>query len=351
MLSIVGLICRNPFTRTLRATHSCAIAKEWRLGDKSPRPNAADILFTSRTRAMPTISLIRFSFSLRRAFVLASAILLLAAGTARAQDKDPVVAKVNGVEIRQSDLALAEEEAGQLPPMSEAQKRDYLVTFMADMLLVSKEAEKKKLGDSAAFKKKLAFARNKLLMQSILEKAGKDALTEPAMRKVYDDAIKEMGQEQEVRARHILVRAVAGDEKAGKDAEDKIKGVIARVKKGEEFEKLAAEITEDPSGKANGGDLGFFTKEQMVPEFADAAFKLEKGQISEPVKTQFGWHVIKLEDKRTKQPPKFEEVKGQVEQYVVRKAQADLVTGLRGSAKVEKMYKTEEPAKPDADKK
>ena len=124
-----------------------------------------------------------------------------------------------------------------------------------------------------------------------------------------------MGQEQEVHARHILIRAAAGDEKASKAAEDKIKAVIVRLKKGEDFAKVAKEVTEDPSGKANGGDLGYFTKEQMVPEFADVAFKLEKGQISEPVKTQFGWHVIKVEDKRTKPAPKFEEVKPQIEQF------------------------------------
>ena len=74
-------------------------------------------------------------------------------------------------------------------------------------------------------------------------------------------------------------------------------------------------MTEDPSGKANGGDLGYFTKEQMVPEFADVAFKLNKGEISEPVKTQFGWHVIKVEDKRVKPAPTFDEVKPQIEQY------------------------------------
>jgi peptidyl-prolyl cis-trans isomerase C len=150
-----------------------------------------------------------------------------------------------------------------------------------------------------------------------------------------------MGHEQEVHARHILIRAAAGDDKASKDAEDKIKAVIVRLKSGEDFEKVAKEVTEDPSGKANGGDLGYFSKEQMVPEFSDTAFKLDKGQISVPVKTQFGWHVIKVEDKRLKPMPKFEEVKPQIEQYVTRKAQAELVTSLRASAKIEKMYKTE----------
>jgi peptidyl-prolyl cis-trans isomerase C len=218
------------------------------------------------------------------------------------------------------------------------------------MILVSKAAQDKKLGDSADFKRKLEFARKKLLMEGLLQSVGKEAVTNEAMHQVYDEAVKQIAEEKEVHARHILFRAPSGDDKAAKEAEDKVKAVIVRLKKGEDFAKVAAEVTEDPSGKANGGDLGYFTKEQMVPEFSDAAFKLETGQISDPVKTQFGWHVIKVEDKRTKQAPKFEDVKPQIENFVVRKAQAELVTKLRADAKIERMdkpAKTEEkPAAP-----
>lgn len=290
----------------------------------------------------------------RRAGILAAslagllALLMASASPLAAQDKDPLAAKVDGVEIHESDLAAAEEEAGQLPPMSPDAKKDYLVTLLADMILVSKEAETRKLGDTPAFKSKLEFARKKLLMESLLSATGQAAMTDAAMHKVYDDAIKQMGEEQEVHARHILIRAAAGDDKASKAAEDKIKAIITRLKKGEDFSKVAGEVTEDPSGKANGGDLGYFTKEQMVPEFAEVAFKLDKGQISDPVKTQFGWHVIKVEDKRTKAPPKFEDVKPQIEQYVQRKAQADLVTKLRANAKIEKMYTPPAPDTPAA---
>lgn len=280
-------------------------------------------------------------------FAAAAALLMVAAGPLHAED-DPVVAKVNGTEIHQSDLAVAEQEAGQLPPMSADAKKDYLVQFMADMILVSKAAEEKKIGDNADFKRRADFARKKLLMSDLLQQVGKVAVTDEAMHKVYDEAVKQMGQEKEVHARHILIRVTPGDEKASQAAEEKIKAVIARLKKGEDFATVAKEVTEDPSGKANGGDLGYFTKDQMVPEFAEVAFKLEKGQISEPVKTQFGWHVIKVEDTRMKQPPKFDEVKPQIEQYVVRKAQADLVTKLRADAKIEKFYKTEDATKPDA---
>jgi peptidyl-prolyl cis-trans isomerase C len=286
----------------------------------------------------------------RPAGLLAATLMLalVAAGSAAAQDKDPLLAKVNGVEIHQSDLTVAEEEAGQLPPMSPDAKRDYLVQFVADMILVSKAAEDKKMDNAPQFKQRLAFARNKLLMEELLQSTGKAALTDEAMHKVYDDALKQMGEVQEVHARHILIRATPGDEKASTAAKAKIEAIIARLKKGEDFEKLAKDVTEDPSGKTNGGDLGYFSKEQMVPEFSEVAFKLDKGQISEPVKTQFGWHVIKVEDKRVKPAPKFDEVKPQIEQFVTRKAQAELVQSLRASAKVEKMYKTEEPKPPAA---
>ncbi len=156
-------------------------------------------------------------------------------------------------------------------------------------------------------------------MEDMLQSVGKAALTDEAMHKVYDEAVKQMGEEQEVHARHILIRAAPGDEKASAAAKMKIEAIIARLKKGEDFEKVAKDVTEDPSGKANGGDLGYFSKEQMVPEFSDAAFKLDKGQISEPVKTQFGWHVIKVEDKRVK--PAAEVRRGQAADRAICDAQ------------------------------
>ena len=291
------------------------------------------------------------AFLARRAGILATLALLAApSGPLFAQDaaKDPVVAKVNGIEIRQSDLAIAEQEAGQLPAMSPEAKQDYLVQISTDLILVAKAAEAKKFSDTADFKRKMEFNRRKTLMEGLLQSVAKDALTDDAMHKVYDEAIKQVGDEKEVHARHILIRAAAGDEKASKEAEDKIKAVIARLKKGEDFAKIAGELSEDPSGKANGGDLGYFGKGQMVAPFSEAAFKLEKGQFSEPVKTEFGWHVIKVEDKRAKAPPKFEEIKPQIERYVVGKAQSEMVIKLRAEAKIERLDKPAAPATPAA---
>ena len=279
------------------------------------------------------------------------AAVVLASGLALAQAQtpapDPLIARVNGVEIHQSDLTLAEEDLGRdIPANDEQGKRDYLVGYLTDLILISKAAEEKKIPDTAAFKQKLAFMRNKALMETVLGTETKAAQTEPALRKIYDDAIGKMTGQEEVRARHILFRVNdPNDQAASKTAEDKVKAIIVRLKKGEDFSTVANAVTEDPSGKQNGGDLGYFTREQMVPEFSEVAFKLDKGQISDPIKTQFGWHVLKVEDKRTRQPPPFEQVRGDIEQFAARRAQVDYVTKLRADAKIERLDKPAEPKK------
>ncbi|WP_316230260.1 peptidylprolyl isomerase [Bradyrhizobium sp. SZCCHNR1051] len=256
------------------------------------------------------------------------ALSLLAAPARAADDANPVLAKVNGAEIRKSDVTLAEEELGQsLAQMDPATKDENVLSFLIDMKLVAKAAEDKKVADSEEFKKRLAFTRNRLLMDSLLASEGKAATTPDAMKKVYEEAAKQIGGEQEVHARHILV-----------ETEDEAKAVKAELAKGADFAELAKKKSKDP-GASDGGDLGFFTKEQMVPEFANVAFSLEPGKISDPVKTQFGWHIIKVEEKRSRKPPEFDQVKSQIETYVTRKAQADYVGKLRESAKIERLDK------------
>jgi peptidyl-prolyl cis-trans isomerase C len=287
------------------------------------------------------------SLSSRMKFGLAStavagclAFALFAGLPVRAEEANPVLAKVNGAEIRASDVALAEEELGpSLAQMDPATKKENVLSFLIDMKIVSKEAEDKKIADREDFKTRLAFARNRLLMDNLLAVEGKAATTDENMKKVYEDAAKQISGEQEVHARHILV-----------ETEDQAKKIEDELKKGADFAELAKKESKDP-GASDGGDLGFFTKDQMVPEFSTAAFALEPGKISDPVKTQFGWHVIKVEEKRTRKAPDFEQVKPQIETYVVRKAQADYVAKLRTAAKVERMDKPEDAAaKPDAAK-
>ena len=248
------------------------------------------------------------------------------AASAQAPAGDPVVAKVDGVEIHQSDIAMAEEELGASLPQDATPeaRRNYLITHLVDMILLSRAAEEQGLSGSDDFKRRFAAMRTKLLAGLMLRQAAQKSVSEEAMHKVYDDAIKQMGQEQEVRARHILV-----------ETEDQAKAIQADLKKGADFAELAKQKSKDPAA-ADGGDLGYFTKDQMVPEFADVAFKLDKGQISDPVKTAFGWHIIKVEDKRAKPVPTYDQVKDQLATVVVQQSQADLVNKLRNQAKIER---------------
>src|SRR6201984_2379100 len=271
-------------------------------------------------------SLAKFGMRARLTTAAGLAMVLLASLPLRAEESNPVLAKVNGSEIRQSDVTLAEEELGpSLAQMDPATKKENVLAFLIDMKIVAKAAEAKKIEDRDAFKARLAFPRNRLLMDNLLAAEGKAATTQEAMKKVYDEAAKQIEGEQEVHARHILV-----------ENEDEAKALAAELKKGADFAELAKKKSKDP-GASDGGDLGFFTKDQMVPEFSAVAFSLEPGKISDPVKSQFGWHVIKVEEKRNRKAPDFDQVKAQIENYVVRKAQADYVAKLRTEAKVERM--------------
>lgn len=259
---------------------------------------------------------------------------------AQAQKKDdPVLARVNGVEIRQSDVEIAEADVGpSLQETNPAERREKLLAYLIDVTALAQAAAAKKLDAAPDFAQRLAYAKNKVLMETLLNDTSKSAATEAEMRKLYDESVAKAAPEEEVRARHILLKTEA-------EAND----VIKKLKGGADFDKLAREISIDPSAKTNGGDLEYFTKGQMVAEFSDAAFKLNKGQISEaPVKSQFGFHVIKVEDKRKKPVPKYEEVKEQVQAFVVRKAQAELVMKARADAKIENLTKKEAPTPPPA---
>jgi peptidyl-prolyl cis-trans isomerase C len=243
-------------------------------------------------------------------------------------EQDKVVARVDGAPITERMLELAEGDIGQamgsLPPQA---KQDYLTSFAIDLQILARAAEKQGVGNTDAFKGRLAYLRDKALMETFLEREIAQSVTDGAVKAFYDEQIAQAPKETEVKARHILV-----------ESEDEAKAIIAELKKGADFTQLAKEKTQDPSGKEDGGDLGFFTKEQMVPEFSEAAFALQPGQLAEqPVKSQFGWHIIKLEEKREKQPPALAEIEDRVRAYLSRKTQSDILTKLRGEAKIDRV--------------
>jgi peptidyl-prolyl cis-trans isomerase C len=264
--------------------------------------------------------------------LLAATALLGLAGLSPAL-ADKVLATVDGQSITDDDVKVALDDLGpNLPQQLQGPQREaYALDYLIDLKIVAAQAAKDKLGDSPDFARKLAYYHDKVLMESMLGDVAKSAATDAAEHKVYDDAAKAKKPEVEIHARHILV-----------PTEAEAKAALDRVNKGEDFAKVADEVSKDPGSQ--GGDLGWFTKDKMVPEFGEAAFKLEPGQVSQPVKSEFGWHIIKLEGKREKPFPPFDQVKDQVARYVVQKAQSDLIMNLRKDAKIERTAAAPPPA-------
>lgn len=253
---------------------------------------------------------------------LAMAFMLSGAADTRAEEK--VIAKVDGVNITEADVATARAEIGQELASIPVEQRDrVLVEFLIENQLLATAAEKGKLTEKPEFANRLEYYRRRALRDLYFETNVRDVVSEADARKVYDEQVAQLKPETEVRARHILV-------KEEQDAFD----AIERVNRGDEFAEVAKELSQGPS-KAQGGDLGYFTKGQMVKEFEEAVFALDKGEMSEPVKTQFGWHVIKVEDKREKTPPSFDDVKERIVAALVQRKAQEVMQDLRSKAEVE----------------
>jgi peptidyl-prolyl cis-trans isomerase C len=267
---------------------------------------------------------------LHRALSLASALALavalpVAAQTAAPAAGDPVVARVNGKELHRSDVEAAQKAMGpQVQQMPLEQIYPMLLDRMVNGMLVTEAGRKDKLDQEPEVKKQLARIEDQLIQQAYIGKVVEQQTSEEKLKDRYQQFLKDNPAKEEVSARHILV-----------EKEDQAKAVIKELDKGADFAKLAKEKSTDPAA-AQGGDLGFFSREEMVPEFSDAAFKLKKGEYTkEPVKTQFGWHVIKVEDRRTANPPTFEEAREELHNEVAREIVNSTVTKLREEAKVE----------------
>ncbi|MCP5371372.1 MAG: peptidylprolyl isomerase [Hyphomicrobiales bacterium] len=244
----------------------------------------------------------------------------------QAAPADPVVAVVNGAEIKASEVNAARARLPQqyqqlpLPALFPV-----LLDAVIDSRLIANAARTAGTDKDPLYQETLARVERQLMEQIYLSRYLEEKVSDAAQQARYQEIVAESKGKQEVQARHILV-----------EKEEDAKALIAELDKGADFEKLAKEKSIGPSA-AKGGDLGYFGQGDMVPEFADAAFAMDKGAYSKaPVKTQFGWHVIKVEDKRDLAPPKFEEVEEQIQRDLATKARADLVKGLRADAKVEK---------------
>lgn len=265
-------------------------------------------------------------FQSRRARVatlaLAIGLLGMTSNVLMAQE-DKVVATVNGMTITEQDLTMAvsdlDQQFAKLPP---EQRRAAALSALIEIRLVAAEAATKGLDKDPEFLRRVAFLQQRALHSEVVEKEIADKITDDDIRKRYDTEIAAAPPVNEVRARHILV--------ATKEEAD---AIIKELDGGADFQKLANEKTSDPSGKTSGGDLGYFGPGQMVPEFEKAAMALEVGAYTkEAVQSQFGWHVIKVEDKRAKQPPAFDDVKDQIRSVLLRDRYFELVKTLRATA-------------------
>jgi peptidyl-prolyl cis-trans isomerase C len=264
---------------------------------------------------------VSIAFRLLVAGVAASVLLVSPAADAQ----DSVIAKVNGKTITEGDMKLAEAEIGNdLGSLPEATKRRVLVEFLIENQLFADAAEGQKLGAGAGFEERLQYWRRRALRDAYFDKTVADSINDMDARKFYDSQVGAMKPEEEVSARHILV-----------ESKDQARDLFEKIAHGSDFAQLAKEHSKDPGSKDQGGELGYFKRGQMVPQFEEAAFRLNKGEVGEPFETQFGWHVVRVDDKRQRTAPTFEAVKERVRAAMIHQKAQRLATDLRSKAQIE----------------
>jgi len=245
---------------------------------------------------------------------------------AAAPPPDTVVAIVNGKKVTRADVI---ESAKSLPAEYQA-KIDAifpaLIDRMVDLTLLAEEGHRQNLQDDPEVKARIEQVTNQVIQEVVIRRHLGKMMTEDAIKARYEKFVSEQPAQTEIRASHILVAT-----------EDEAKDIIRQLDGGADFAALAKEKSTDPSAKQNGGDLGYFTAGDMVPEFSQAVFAMEKGESSKvPVKSHFGWHVIKVVDKRPKAPPTLEETHSHIEELLSGELLTAYLTTLRGAATVEK---------------
>jgi peptidyl-prolyl cis-trans isomerase C len=253
--------------------------------------------------------------------------------------QDPVIARVGDTEIRESDLRLAEEGIGsQIPPQEGVNRREYLLAFLSDMARLSKAAQMRNVGDEAEIRRRMEFTRSKALMDTLLEVTARNAASEEAVRKTYDEYVAKNPPEPELHMRAIVFKFPSPDDQAAvAAAEAKAKEAIGRIAGGESFAAVAAKMSDVPDAKIDSGDLGYLTRKQMGKEYAEVAFALPRGEASGLIKTAFGWHIIRVEDERIRKPAEFEQLRPSFVAYVSRNAQLQLLAQLRQAAPLERL--------------
>jgi len=254
--------------------------------------------------------------------------------TAPVEQKD-ILAIVNGDTITVEEFNAIKL---QLPPQAQAQASDdQVLQQLIELKALAQKAEADGLAKEAAIQAEIERAKESILANHLVKRMMKDMkFTDEQLKKEYDELVTKLPKKHEMKAAHILI-----------ENEDQAKEIQKKVNEGGNFAELAKAYSIDPGSKDQGGDLGWFEAGMMVPEFSAAAAALKPGETTkELVKSQFGWHIIKLEDTRDVPPPAFEAVKPQVQNMMQQKAVEKLVNDTRAAAKVEIKKAAEPAAKP-----
>ena len=237
---------------------------------------------------------------------------------------DPVIARVDGIAIHKSELAIAAREiGGDIARVPQAERARALLRYIIETRLLAGAAMREKLDQRSEFKTIERYFRLKALRDIYLKIRAGDAISDAKAREIYDQRVRDTKDEIEVAASHILV-----------ESEKEALEIAADLKNGSDFADLARQKSQGPSG-VEGGKLGYFTKGRMVPEFSDVAFSLKIGEISRPIKTQFGWHVIKVTDRRKRKLPDFEKIKSKIKAPLIEEKAGELMSSLFGKTKIE----------------
>jgi peptidyl-prolyl cis-trans isomerase C len=270
------------------------------------------------------MAIVRNALKLALAPVFALALLPLAQAQETKPADDKVIAVVNGHEIKTLEVQMAADDIiGQLPDLPPKMRFPFVVNYLIERHLLAQEAVKEGIADTDEYKSRLALYQAKALRDTLFFQKIRPLVSEDEVKKAYDEEASKVQDTERVRARHILVAT----EKEARD-------VLAKLKAGEKFEDLAKKVSLDGS-KDFGGDLGYFTAPEMVPEFSKAAFALKVGEVSEPVKTDYGWHIIKVEDRKKGAAQPYEQVKSAIRNILTRKKVQEKVIELQKTAKIE----------------
>ncbi len=259
-----------------------------------------------------------------------TALLLVLSANVNAADKkadaDFVVATVNGTKIMLSEVQDVKENANpQLAALPMNAVFDPLLENLVDMTIISEAAKADKVQNTAEFKKMMKSVEKQLLARLYLERQAKKKQTKAKLLEMYEQYKRNNPPQEEMSAAHILLKT----EKEAKD-------VIKQLEKGADFAELANKVSENKG--IEGGELGYFTRELMLPEFSEAAFRMKDGEISKiPVKTQYGWHVIKAGPRRLTEVPSFEKMEKELAQAQATQAVEEVVSDLRKKAKINRV--------------